>query len=447
MLEWITGSSILTAVVIALRFAFKGKISLRLQYGLWVLVLVRLLVPFSFESAGINVVSLADALFDGSSESSAAPDSEAGAVNAGEISPSDTDGGSTRDTVAAAKLIRTLKVIWAVGASVVFLAFAAINLSFTNQIKFNRRPVNTGNKPPIYVSDMIEAPCLFGPFHPAIYVTTEVLENPVVFYHTTVHETVHLRHGDNIWPILRVLCLALHWYNPLVWWAAFLSRQDAETACDEAVIKLLGEGERAEYGRTLISMTCNKRPEPFVASTMMTGGVRSIKERITFITQNPKTRTVALAAVILTAAVTVVFTFTGAERDGPWKWSRSVILDSCDSIEIWYNSAQDGYPRTISLPIPSEETAGLNSILTILRKDAFTLNTENAGITPGYGLALTLNGKSVYINEADSPGGNFEMEYGGQLWWIDSPELEDFVTGALKTGPNLNSPMFYSEDS
>ena len=48
MVEWIVSSSVLIAVVILLRFVLKGKISLRLQYALWALVLVRLLVPVSF---------------------------------------------------------------------------------------------------------------------------------------------------------------------------------------------------------------------------------------------------------------------------------------------------------------------------------------------------------------------------------------------------------------
>ena len=48
MVEWILSSSVLIAVVILLRLLLKGRISLRLQYALWTLVLVRLLVPVSF---------------------------------------------------------------------------------------------------------------------------------------------------------------------------------------------------------------------------------------------------------------------------------------------------------------------------------------------------------------------------------------------------------------
>ena len=57
MLEWIISSSVLIAIVIALRFALKGKISLRLQYALWALVLVRLLLPVSVGSSSMSIMN------------------------------------------------------------------------------------------------------------------------------------------------------------------------------------------------------------------------------------------------------------------------------------------------------------------------------------------------------------------------------------------------------
>ena len=50
MTEWIVTSSVLILVVLGLRFALKGKLRLRLQYGLWALVLIRLLIPLSIAS-------------------------------------------------------------------------------------------------------------------------------------------------------------------------------------------------------------------------------------------------------------------------------------------------------------------------------------------------------------------------------------------------------------
>ena len=60
MIEWMVSSCILTAIVIALRYLLRGRISLRLQYALWLLVLVRLLLPVSFGSTDISVMSVVE---------------------------------------------------------------------------------------------------------------------------------------------------------------------------------------------------------------------------------------------------------------------------------------------------------------------------------------------------------------------------------------------------
>ena len=59
MLEWILTSTVLTALVIAARYALRGRIGLRLQYALWLLVLARLLIPVSFGGTAVSVANVA----------------------------------------------------------------------------------------------------------------------------------------------------------------------------------------------------------------------------------------------------------------------------------------------------------------------------------------------------------------------------------------------------
>jgi hypothetical protein len=102
-----------------------------------------------------------------------------------------------------------------------------------------------------------------------------------------------------------------------VWWGAILARRDCELACDEATIRRLGEEERTAYGRTLIYMTCLKRPALLVTATTMTGSKGSIKERIALIVKKPRTAVITLVAVLLAAAVAVGCTFTGGKEPEP----------------------------------------------------------------------------------------------------------------------------------
>lgn len=163
----------------------------------------------------------------------------------------------------------------------------------------------------------METPCLFGVLRPAIYLTPEAASEPVTLAHSVEHELTHCRHGDHIWALLRCLCLVLHWYNPLVWLAAALSRRDAELACDEATIRRLGEAERAAYGRTLIRISCERRATLLRTTTTMNCGKRGLRERIALIAKRPKTAAYALVILILAAVAVTGCTFTGAQAGEP----------------------------------------------------------------------------------------------------------------------------------
>ena len=58
MLEWFVSSAILLAVLIALHYLLRGKVSPKLQYALWALALVRLLLPFSVGQSAASVENL-----------------------------------------------------------------------------------------------------------------------------------------------------------------------------------------------------------------------------------------------------------------------------------------------------------------------------------------------------------------------------------------------------
>jgi hypothetical protein len=223
-------------------------------------------------------------------------------------------------------------IVWGIGFISVGALFLMTNIRFSNRVVHSRRAVGVYKKKlKVYGTDEIDTPCLFGVVKPTIYVTHEVARNKTLLRHTVTHEATHHRHGDHIWAVLRCVCLAIHWYNPLVWWAAILSQRDAELACDEATIKLLGEGERAEYGRTLIGMTCQKKANVLITATTMNSGKSGLKERIMLIAKKPKMALYTLLIVVLVASIAVGCTFTGPktnESETDRSEARGEILDS-----------------------------------------------------------------------------------------------------------------------
>jgi len=337
MTEWIISSTVLILVIAALRYILRGKISLRLQYALWGLVLVRLLLPFSFFSSPISVMNAAEEI--SYVELSATADSIGGDISEIEYDPSvgviegyyygdyDRNFATVIDSVAteqefeklqkAVSLQELLVPVWLAGAGTMLLVLTVSNLHYGRVLRRGRREIDIpGSIVPVYVSEVIETPCLFGLFHPAVYISPECENDDVMLRHVVAHESTHYRHGDNLWSALRCVCLALHWYNPIVWLAAFLSRRDAELACDEGTIKHLGEDERTDYGRTLIGLTCQSHAvkSVFITATTMTGSQKSIRERITLIAKKPKMAVFTLISVLLIAAVLVGCTFSGAPK-------------------------------------------------------------------------------------------------------------------------------------
>lgn len=336
MLEWIASSCALILAVLLLRRLLRGRIGPGLQYALWLLVLVRLLLPVSFGAARVSVQNLVrDADERAASRvvtyvNQTAPDPvpfEPAPAQSAPAQPQYTQSAAAPQPQPEAPLTETarpvtlsdiLRCAWYAGMSAMAIWFIATNLAFRARLaKRARRIEYPGCKLPLYITEAVETPCLFGVLRPAIYITPEAASEPETLAHSVEHELTHYRHGDHIWALLRCLCLVLHWYDPLVWLAAALSRRDAELACDEATIRRLGEAERAAYGRTLIRISCERRATLLRTATTMNCGKSGLRERIALIAKRPKTAAYALVILILAAIAVTGCTFTGAQAGEP----------------------------------------------------------------------------------------------------------------------------------
>ena len=444
MFAWILSSSVLILVVIILRYALKGKISLRLQYAMWGLVLLRLLLPGSLFPSSWSVMTavesskgyeeVTDVLQATQVYSDIIRDSELTPEEAKEIGNgtlsryegySVESGNSHLKTYSFKDSLsnvipRLLKPVWIAGMSILIICFLCSNVLFQIRLKRSRREFETDQiicNVPVYITDEIETPCLFGLFYPAIYVTPEVVENDVVLNHVLTHETTHYLHRDQIWSFLRCVCLILHWYNPLVWLAAELSRRDGELACDESTIEYLGESKRIEYGRTLIDLTCMKKGKLLTTATTMTGNAKSLKERIKLIAKKPKMALYTLITVLVIAAVAVLCTFTGSAKDVPWHWARTLSDEDVTRVEIWSMNGSEH--------LTAEETDELVDVIRRLNRLNFKENSQLAGSTPEYGITLICGEDRYGISEVGKS--RAEISYGGKLWWINDKKLAEYI--------------------
>ena len=360
MVEWFVSSAVLAALLIGAHYLLRGKISARLQYALWLVLLVRLLLPLSVGKTAVSVANLLPeaepatviqtepaAALPTQSVSTAEPSAPATAVQTPAqpvqrpaSTPAQTEAASAEPEQSAQKpAISARKIfvfVWASGAALLGLWFLFCNLRYGRKLRAGvlRAIAPKEGRPAVRLTQTALSPCLFGLFPPAIYVTMDCAQDEQLLHHCAEHEYTHYLHRDHIWAVLRGVCLALHWFNPLVWWAAALSRTDAELFCDEDTVRRLGEDVRADYGRSLIRMTCRERIDPLSAATTMSGRGGQLKTRIISITKHPKTAVPVLILVLLLCAAAVGCTMTGAKDAAPAQQTQQTSEKTEDTPEM-----------------------------------------------------------------------------------------------------------------
>jgi len=355
MITWIVSSTVLIMIVILLRQIFRKKISHTLQYALWLPLLLRLLIPvtpiesdFSImnllpEQGNVITVGELDYVYgdtmsnevltyngtdeyvltemneDGQTESTYTEKDTGVGVQADIQNVMDT---SVDITEQKGSIVKYAVVVWALGSLVMAAVLIGSNVRFYLQLRKDRVPYEIKGSfsfpikrsVPVYMEDNLISPCLFGIFSPSIYVTSKIEEPEVCAEYVIAHEMCHYKRGDHIWSLLRGLCLVVWWWNPFVWIAANLSVQDGELACDEAVIRFIGEESRIDYGHTLVNMLPVRQSgvNLFCSATTMGGSKKSIKERLQSIASEPKTFVWAIVAVCILVVLALVITLTGA---------------------------------------------------------------------------------------------------------------------------------------
>ena len=309
MIQVLITSSVLIAVITLLRLLLRGHIRPGLQYALWGLVLLRLLVPGTWFHSPASVIRAVAPAIQQVESISVRPVTELPAyfMPAPPAEPVTAAMPGFWDQIS----LESLAIgIWITGAVLLGIWFAFVNLRLAAKLYRERRLYSTDYPTAVYVVESLPSPCLFAG---EVYLTEEAAADPTRAEYIIAHELTHRRHGDGLWSALRVCCLAVYWFNPFVWLAASLSRRDCEIFCDAATVNKLGEEHRFNYGRTLLDMTTVKlSPSDLICSaTTMSGSGRTLRERIRLIARQPKISAILCAVAVLIAAVAVGCTFSG----------------------------------------------------------------------------------------------------------------------------------------
>lgn len=453
MVEWFVSSAVLAALLIGAHYLLRGKISARLQYTLWLVLLVRLLLPLSVGKTAVSVANLLPKAEPATvmqtepaavppAQSASAPETTAPAAPAQTPAqpvqrpasmPAQTETSSAESEKSAQKpavsVRKILIFVWASGAALLGLWFLFCNLRYGRQLRAGvlRAIAPKEGRPAVRLTRTALSPCLFGLFPPAIYVTMDCAQDEQLLHHCAEHEYTHYLHRDHIWAVLRGVCLALHWFDPLVWWAAALSRTDAELFCDEDTVRRLGEDARADYGRSLIRMTCRERVDPLSAATTMSGRGGQLKTRIISITKHPKTAVPVLILVLLLCAAAVGCTMTGAMSAAPEQQTQQTL------------------EKTEDTPDEPEATADTREKPRAAAEVTTTQDTDPAAEAAWFAARepveqwpkFTVNGTSIYkltLDDIQNVYGTYERIYHWMILQTDYYDIVQFADGSQAAG-------------
>ena len=323
MIEIMISSSVLIIAICLLRVLLKGRINPRIQYAMWLLVVLRLIAGLfspvykwlSGWRSRFSVMNVADRfherVIEGTSVEFLVDNLATGHVY------SFDEPVNVVMKAAGIDWQLWIMVIWAVGTLVLVIWMWNVNLKLHNHFMKNREPYH-GNLPEfvtkrVYTISELKSPCYFGFLgEDAIYLPEQVTEDPDILKHSLAHEMGHVKQGDLVFGGLRLLFLCIFWVNPLIWLAATLSKRDAELSCDEIAVGLLGEEERISYGKTLLCLVSQKKDvqDLFSTATTMAEEKKVMKERIEMLVKHPKRTLFMMIGIGCVSLVLVACTFS-----------------------------------------------------------------------------------------------------------------------------------------
>lgn len=378
--------SILICLIFLVKFLAPKKLPPWWHYSLWLLILVRMLVPLEFENR-LNLFSFVPAVETPHvSELISSPPPELEMTVQPAVSQHQDAEADLR--FAAEKII---PVVWLTGAMVLGVCILFESISFWRIVR--RRPRVTDEailsllseckrrmkikrKIDIIVTDNVRCPALFGYLRPRLLLPERIFEklNDRELVYAFMHELGHLKRHDIGVSWLIAVLQVIHWFNPLVWLAFYQIRIDQESACDASVLSRIKPKQSSDYAKAIVDFLekfCHNCQLPALAGILENRS--QMKKRIARIVQYRKSSQLfsIIAVALLATTGFVLFTFTGvaAEKESLAFSEPVVEAPRADSLKfiaeirlVDTRSTSDGFQdrgASVPLNVVTESAAGL----------------------------------------------------------------------------------------
>ena len=240
---------------------------------LWGIVALRLVLPFSIESA-LSLIPSAETVSPAAVQFDPAPTITSGvSVIDNAVNPSLSEHFAAVPTASVNPLYVWTEIagwVWLIGLGAMLL------YALVSYLRLRRRvSVSLPVQDHIYLCDAISSPFILGVVKPHIYLPSGLDE--VQRQNVLAHEQAHLARRDHWWKPLGFALLAVYWFNPVLWLAYTLLCRDIELACDERVIRTMDESAVKTYSTVLLACSM---PRKAVITCPLAFGEVGVKERV-----------------------------------------------------------------------------------------------------------------------------------------------------------------------
>jgi len=326
--------SILAVLIFATKPFIKHKLSKTIQYYIWIVVLLRLIIPFSFENSVMNGVFYnnknpleistegafkpMESISDSTINSSILPNAKESMVSGFE------KGNANHSRNFIDIFNQYVLYIWLIG---VIIALTANLAGYTRFFKYLKQEntqateeenrmlatlLKGGKHVKLVRNRFVTTPMLIGILRPYIIIP-DLDFNEKQLKNILLHEISHLKRFDIAVKWLMMIATSFHWFNPLMYFIKKEINHACELACDEAVIKNLNPAEKQAYGDTLISVVAENKYPMRVLQATMCEEKKSLKERlIAIMNYNKKSRLIIFFSAILLGCVIFGALYLGA---------------------------------------------------------------------------------------------------------------------------------------
>ena len=323
---------------------------------LWGIVALRLMLPFSIESA-LSLIPSAETVSPAVVQFDPAPTIASGvSVIDNAVNPALSEHFAAAPTASVNPLYVWTEIagwVWLIGLGAMLL------YALVSYLRLRRRvSVSLCVRENIYLCDAISSPFILGVVKPRIYLPSGLDE--VQRQNVLSHERAHLARRDHWWKPLGFALLAVYWFNPALWLAYTLLCRDIELACDERVIRTMDESAVKTYSTVLLACSM---PRKAVITCPLAFGEIGVKERVRNALHYKKPAFWVVAASVAVCVVVAVCFLTNPPTD-----TDAAGLVGFHREQVTYadvTDASDARPSNIQLT--AEETDAVYALLDALQ--------------------------------------------------------------------------------